>query len=301
MLTSRRIHQTTSDRIWSWAFLLPVVAVLMIAAFIPLGYGLVLSFHRYKLTIASSRPAFIGLQNYINMFKDEIFLKSLSNNILFALMSVSVEMIVGVMVAMMLSDDNRLSRLLTTFLMVPMIIAPVASGTLWRMMVDRTYGVVNYLLGFVGIPPVSWIGDYRIALYTIVFVDCWQFIPFVALLVLSSIKSIPNSFLDAARVDGASPWKVFTKVVLPITSPVIIIVAMIRFIDAFKIFDVVFVMTQGGPGNATEMLPTYIYRQGIKFLDVGYSSATAILFILAMSLVAAVFIRLQRLQLRRLG
>jgi multiple sugar transport system permease protein len=301
MLISRRIHQTTSDRIWSWGFLLPVVVVLMIAAFIPLGYGLVLSFHRYKLTIASSRPAFIGLQNYINMFKDEIFIKSLTNNVLFALMSVSVELIVGVMVAMMLSDDNRMSRLMTTFLMVPMIIAPVASGTLWRMMVDRTYGVVNYLLSFVGIPPVSWIGDYRIALYTIVFVDCWQFIPFVALLVLSSIKSIPNSFLDAARVDGASPWKVFTKVVLPITSPVIIIVAMIRFIDAFKIFDVVFVMTQGGPGNATEMLPTYIYRQGIKFLDVGYSSATAILFILAMSLIAAVFIRLRNLQLRRLG
>jgi len=301
MLISRNIHQTTADRIWSWAFLLPVVAVLMIAAFVPLGYGLVLSFHKYKLTIASSRPAFIGLQNYINMFKDEIFIKSLTNNVLFAVLSVSIELVIGVMVAMMLSDDNRMSRLLITFLMVPMIIAPVAAGTLWRMMVDRTYGVVNYLLSFVGIPPVSWIGDYRIALYTVVLVDCWQFIPFVALLVLSSIKSIPHSFLDAARVDGASPWQVFTKVVLPITSPVIIIVAMIRFIDAFKIFDVIFVMTQGGPGNATEMLPTYIYRQGIKFLDVGYSSATAILFIIAMSLIATVFIRLRSLQLRRLG
>jgi multiple sugar transport system permease protein len=301
MLISRHIHQTASDRIWSWAFLLPVVAVLMIAAFIPLGYGLVLSFFRYKLTIATSRPAFIGLQNYFNMFRDEIFIKSLTNNVVFALLSVSIELGIGVMVAMMLSDDNRMSRLMTTFLMVPMIIAPVAAGTLWRMMLDRTYGVVNYLLSFVGIPPVSWIGDYRIALYTVVFVDCWQFIPFVALLVLSSIKSIPQSFLDSARVDGASPWKVFTKVVLPITSPVIIIVAMIRFIDAFKIFDVVFVMTQGGPGNATEMLPTYIYRQGIKFLDVGYSSATAILFIIAMSLIAWVFLRLRSLQLRRLG
>jgi multiple sugar transport system permease protein len=235
------------------------------------------------------------------MFRDELFIKSLTNNVLFAVLSVSVEIVVGVMVAMLLSDDNRLSRLLTTFLMVPMIVAPVAAGTLWRMMVDRTYGVVNYLLSFVGIPPVSWIGDYRIAIYTIVFVDCWQFVPFVAILVLSSIKAIPTSFLDAARVDGASPWKVFTKVVLPIASPVIIIVAMIRFIDAFKIFDVIFVMTQGGPGNATEMLPTYIYRQGIKFLDVGYSSATAVLFIIAMSVVAWGFIRLRNLQLRRLG
>ncbi|MEW5816675.1 MAG: sugar ABC transporter permease, partial [Spirochaetota bacterium] len=122
-----------------------------------------------------------------------------------------------------------------------------------------------------------------------------------AILILSSIKSIPDSFLDAARVDGASPWKVFLKVILPIISPVIIIVAMIRFIDAFKVFDTIFVMTQGGPGNATEMLPTYIYRQGIKFLNVGYSSATAILFIIAMSLVAWAFMRLRTYQLGRLG
>ncbi|UCF99166.1 MAG: sugar ABC transporter permease [Spirochaetaceae bacterium] len=289
------------DKVYSWLFVLPVAAVLMIAAFIPLGYGLVLSVHRYKLNIAASRPVFIGLQNYIGMFTDELFLKSLSNNVFFAVLSVSAELIVGVIVAMMLSDDNRMSRLLITFLMVPMIIAPVASGTLWRMMLDRTYGIINYLLTLIGLQPVSWLGDYRIAIYTIILIDCWQFIPFVAILVLSSIKSIPTSFLDAARVDGASPWQVFTKVVLPITSPVIIIVAMIRFIDAFKIFDVVFVMTQGGPGNATEMLPTYIYRQGIKFLDVGYSSATAIMFILVMSLVAWGFIRLRNSQLRRLG
>ena len=123
----------------------------------------------------------------------------------------------------------------------------------------------------------------------------------VALLVLSSIKAISKDIIDAARVDGASPWRVFIKVVLPITSPVIIIVAMIRFIDAFKIFDTIFVMTQGGPGSATEMLPTYIYRQGIKFLRVGYSSATAILFITSMSIIAWGFIRLRTRQLKRLG
>lgn len=301
MLITRSIYQTKTDKVYSWLFILPVILILLIAAFIPLGYGLVLSFHRFKLNIAGSRPVFVGLNNYLGMFKDEIFLKALSNNIFFALLSVSVELVIGVIVAMMLSDDNKISRLMITLLMVPMIVAPVAAGTLWRMMLDRTYGVINYIITLVGLQPVSWIGDYRIAIYTIIMVDCWQFIPFVAILVLSSIKSIPKSFLDAARVDGASPWKVFIMVVLPITAPVIIVVAMIRFIDAFKVFDVIFVMTQGGPGNATEMLPTYIYRQGIKFLDVGYSSATAILFILVMSLVAWGFMRLRDYQLRRLG
>ena len=226
---------------------------------------------------------------------------SLRNNVIFAALSVSVELVIGVVVAMMLSDDSKLSRGLISILLIPMIIAPVVSGTLWRMMVDRTYGVVNYLLSFVGIPPVSWIGDPKIALYTVTFVDTWQYIPFVAVLVLSSIKALPTSFLDAARVDGASPWKVFWKIILPIISPVIIIVAMIRFIDAFKVFDTIFVMTQGGPGNATEMLPTYIYRQGIKFLNIGYSSATAIVFVISMSLIAWAFSRLRDRQLRRLG
>jgi multiple sugar transport system permease protein len=300
MLISRSISHDRADKIYSWLFLLPVFVILLIAAFIPLGYGFGLSFFKYKLNLQQS-PLFVGLENYIDLFRDELFLQSLKNNIAFAFMSVAIEIVIGIIIAMLLSDDNSFSRIATTFLLIPMIIAPVASGTLWKMMLDRTYGIVNYLLSFVGLPAVSWLADFRIAIYTIVFVDAWQFIPFVAILVLSSIKSIPKSFLDAARVDGASPLKVFTRIVLPITAPVIIIVAMVRFIDAFKVFDTIFVMTQGGPGNATEMLPTYIYRQGIKFLKVGYSSATAILFITVMSLIAWQFIRLRSKQLRRVG
>ncbi|HUJ73997.1 MAG TPA: sugar ABC transporter permease, partial [bacterium] len=245
--------------------------------------------------------AFIGLKNYLDIFSDELTLRSLRNNAIFAGLSVSFELIMGTILAMILSDDRRFARVLVSILMVPMIVAPVVAGTLWRMMLDRTYGVVNYLLSFLGIPGISWIGDPKIALYTIVLVDAWQFIPFVAVLVLSSIKAMPRSFLDAARVDGASPWKVFWRIILPVTSPVIIIVAMLRFIDAFKVFDTIFVMTQGGPGNATEMLPTYIYRQGIKFLNIGYSSATAVLFVIAMSAIAWLFQKLRDRQLLRIG
>jgi len=300
MLTTRAAYQSRTDRTLSWLFVLPVIVILLIAAFIPLGWGAWLSLFRYKLNLPAAR-AFIGLKNYLDIFTDELTMLSLRNNVIFAALSVSVELVIGVVVAMMLSDDTKLSRGLISILLIPMIIAPVVSGTLWRMMADRTYGVVNYLLSFVGIPPVSWIGDPKIALYTVIFVDTWQYIPFVAVLVLSSIKSLPTSFLDAARVDGASPWKVFWKIILPIISPVIIIVAMIRFIDAFKVFDTIFVMTQGGPGNATEMLPTYIYRQGIKFLNIGYSSATAIVFVISMSLIAWAFSRLRDRQLKRLG
>ncbi|MCX7040942.1 MAG: sugar ABC transporter permease, partial [Spirochaetes bacterium] len=300
MIATRTAYQSTTDKALSWLFVLPVIIILLLAAFIPLGWGLYLSFFRYKLNIPSA-TAFIGLKNYLNIFTDELTILSLRNNIIFAAVSVCAELLVGVVIAMMLSGDTRLSRGLVSILMVPMIIAPVAAGTLWRMMLDRTYGVINYLLSFVGVPPILWLGDPKIALYTVAFVDAWLYIPFVAVLVLSSIKAMPTSFLDAARVDGASPWKVFWWIILPIISPVIIIVAMLRFIDAFKVFDTIFVMTQGGPGNATEMLPTYIYRQGIKFLNIGYSSATAIVFVIAMSVVAYAFQKLRDRQLARLG
>ncbi len=300
MLVTRTLYQSRTDKALSWVFVLPVILILLATAFIPLGWGLYLSFFRYKLNMPSA-TAFIGLKNYLDILGDELTLRSLRNNAIFAGLSVSVELVIGIVLAMILSDDRRYTRVLVSILMVPMIVAPVVAGTLWRMMLDRTYGVVNYLLSFLGVPGISWIGDPKIALYTIVLVDAWQFIPFVAVLVLSSIKAMPRSFLDAARVDGASPWKVFWSVILPVTSPVIIIVAMLRVIDAFKVFDTIFVMTAGGPGNATEMLPTYIYRQGIKFLNIGYSSATAVLFVIVMSVIAWLFQRLRDRQLARIG
>jgi len=300
MLISRHIVQSRRDVLYSWLFLIPVFVILSITAFIPLGFGFGLSFFKYKLNLQRA-PIFNGIGNYIEIFQDELFIDAVKHNIFFAVLAVSTEMTIGIVIAMMLSDDSKITRLLISLLMIPMIIAPVAAGTLWRMMLDRTYGIVNYLLTLVGLPAVSWIGDYRIAIYTIIFVDCWQFTPFVAILVLSSIKAIPITLIDAARVDGASPLKVFTRIVLPITAPVIIIIAMIRFIDAFKVFDTIFVMTQGGPGTATEMLPTYIYRQGIKFLRIGYSSAAAVLFIISMSLIAWGFIHLRTKQLERIG
>jgi len=299
MLSDRHIIQSKRDVLYSWLFLVPVFIILSITAFIPLGFGFGLSFFKYKLNLQRA-PIFNGIGNYIEIFHDELFIDAVKHNIFFAMLAVSIEMGLGTVIGVMLSDDSKLNRFLITFLMIPMIIAPVAAGTLWRMMLDKTYGIVNYLFTLIGLPAVSWTGDYHVAIYTIIFVDCWQFIPFVAILVLSSIKAIPTTLIDAARVDGATPLKVFNRIVLPIISPVIIIVAMIRFVDAFKVFDTIFVMTQGGPGSATEMLPTYIYRQGIKFLRVGYSALAADLFITFMSIIAWGFIYLRTKQLRRI-
>lgn len=301
MLVMRRIHATRKDRVMSWLFLLPVFLILAIAALIPLAYGLGLSFTNYQLSNPDVHTKFIGLGNYIELFKSQLFQQSVRNNVIFALLSVSLELIAGTFLAMFLANEDRITRVVTTIVLIPMVIAPVASGTLWRMMLDRTYGVISYLLGFLGVPAIGYLANYKIAIYAIVFVDFWQFTPYVAILVLSSVKAIPRSFIDSALVDGANLWRIFRSMILPIISPVVIIVAMIRFIDAFKVFDTVYVMTQGGPGNATLMLPNYIYQQGIQFFKVGYSSATAFVFISVMFLLSFVFIRLRTRQLRKLG
>ena len=299
MLIVRRIHQNRSDKIISWLFLVPVFVVLIAAAFIPLGYGLGLSLTNYTLGQAHSH--FIGLGNYIELFKSELFQQSVRNNVFFAVVAVGLEMVFGTILAMIISEDSQLNRLGTTIMLIPMVIAPVAAGILFRMMLDQQYGVVDYLLTLVGLPRVGWLSDYRVAIYSIIMVDVWEFTPYVAILVVSSIKAIPKSFIEAALVDGASLGRIFLKVILPIISPVLIVVAMIRFIDAFKVFGTVYTMTQGGPGNSTLMLPNYIYEQGVNLFRVGFSSASAFVFILAMFLIAFIFIRMRTAMLRRLG
>ena len=299
MLVIRRVHQNRLDKVLSWVFLLPVFLVLAMAAFVPLGYGLGLSFTNF--TLGEIHTHFIGLANYVELLKSQLFQQAVRNNVLFAVMAVGLEMIFGTIVAMIISQDSRLNRAVTTVALIPMVIAPVAAGILFRMMLDQQYGVVDYLLSLVGLPRIGWLSDYHVAIYSIVMVDLWQFTPYVAILVVSSIKAIPKSFIEAALVDGASLGKIFRIIILPIISPVLIVVAMIRFIDAFKVFGTVYTMTQGGPGNATLMLPNYIYEQGVNLFRVGFSTASAFVFILAMFILAFFFIRFRTLQLRRLG
>ncbi|MFW5811879.1 MAG: carbohydrate ABC transporter permease, partial [Alkalispirochaetaceae bacterium] len=297
MIINRKIHQNRQDKLLSWLFLIPVLLILVVAAFIPLAFGLGLSVTNYEPGIENTQ--FVGLANYVRLFTAELFQQSVRNNILFALMAVGLELIFGTFLAIIISHDSRGNRLLTTIVLIPMTIAPVAAGILWRLLLDRTYGAVNYFLSFFGVEAIGWLSDHRVALYSIAMVDFWQFTPFVAILIVSSIKGVPRSFVEAALADGASQFKIIYKIVLPMIAPTLVIVAMIRFIDAFKVFGTVFVMTGGGPGNATLLLPNYIYQEGIRFFKVGFSSAIAMVFIAFMFLLAGLFIKLRNAQMRR--
>ena len=287
------IRKITDDRAVSWTFLAPASLILLVTAVAPLCYSFYISFLKYKLNTPNATPEFIGLENYIRIFQTDLFKTCLKNTAVFAVISVALEIVLGVILAMMLANNKKSTRIILSILLIPMIMAPVASGTLWRMMFDRSTGIVNYLLTLIGMEPVNFLGSSKTAIFSVIFVDVWRLTPWVTVLVTSGLKGISSSYIEAAVIDGATRWDVFHHIIMPLIRPVLMIVLMMRFTDAFKVFDTVYVMTGGGPGNSTEMLPNYIYNQALKYMNVGYAAALAFVFIGAMAILSFVFIRMR--------
>jgi len=289
--TNRLSLSKRKDTWAAWSFLVPASLFLFVTSFLPLLYSAYLSFFRFKMNLPKAVPLFIGLENYARVFTDSQLATSALNTLVFALASVSVEMALGLMVALAISGDGKINRVALAIFIVPMIMAPVAAGTLWRMMLDSATGVVNYLLSLLGISGVSWLANTTTAMVSVIFVNIWQLTPWVTVVVAAGLKALPQDCIQAALVDGATPFQVFRRIVLPLIMPLLTVILMIRFIDAFKVFDTVYVMTGGGPGLATEMLPNFIYKQGLKYFDAGYAGAMAVLFVLAMTLVVLLFVK----------
>lgn len=288
------IKSRKSEKAACWAFLAPTLIFLAITALFPLIYSVYLSFFRLKLNMPNQTPAFVGLSNYIKMLSDTMLHISTVNTVVFALVSVTLEVVLGLMVAMVICSDKLWSRVATSIFMIPMIMAPVAIGTLWRMIMDPSTGVLNYFLSLLGISPVQWLADPTMAKVSVLLVNVWQLTPWVTVICSAGLKALPQDCIQAALVDGATPRQIFWKVVLPLLKPVLVIVVMMRFTDAFKVFDTVYTMTNGGPGTATEMLPNFIYKQGLRYYDAGYAAALAIVFVLTMALITLFFLHLRK-------
>lgn len=285
--------RVSEDQVTTWLFLMPALIIVLVAVIIPLCNSFLLSFEKVRINVPGFVPQFVGLENYLRMLDDPVFIRSVQNTVFFAFASVPVELVLGTMLAMMLSGDGTGARIMRSIMLIPMIMAPVAAGTMWRMMLDKNTGIINYLFTFIRIPAVDWLGNPKLAIISVILVDVWRMTPWFALLLISGIKSIPGDTIEAALVDGASKWKCFHYVILPQLYRVLTLILMLRVIDAFKVFDIVFVMTGGGPGMATEMLPNYIYAQGLRYFDAGYAAALALVFIAAMAILSAVFIFLR--------
>lgn len=283
------------ERLVLLLFLAPSVFFLLVTSVYPLLNSLRLSFYSWNMTIPFSKPQWYGLGNYTRLLDDPAFWNSVKVTLLFVGSAVTIELILGLGLALLATSGVRAMGLIRTVLLFPLMMTPVVAGVLWRNLFHSSYGVINHLIGLLGIPPQTWLGSIYLALPSVIVVEIWMQLPVVAFVLAAGISSLPTDMYKAAAVDGASPWQVFRMITLPLLKPVILVILLLRIMDAFKVFDIVFMLTYGGPGTKTEVLSLLIYKTGLKFLQIGQAGAMSWLFLLVIFVISFFFIReLQR-------
>lgn len=280
-------RQQRRDRL---IFLVPSMTVLAVLLVYPLAYSLGLSFYNYYLPVP--RTTFVGLDNFRFILADDAFWEALDVTARFTGAAVAIEVVLGIAVALLLDARIPCRRFVNTVVLLPMAITPAVAGLLMRWMFESNWGLVNYFLGLVGVRGPGWTGDPAWALWSIIFADVWQNTPFVILVVYAGLQSVPVEPLEAAMVDGASRAQTLAHVVFPFLRPLVLFVLIIRSMDAFRIFDQVFVMTGGGPGTTTQTITFYNYVMAFRQLRMGRASALGVITLLILSLVIGAWIYL---------
>ncbi|MEO9572584.1 MAG: sugar ABC transporter permease [Tateyamaria sp.] len=277
-----------ANRLTPYMFMAPAIVIMALALMYPLGYMIWGSFRDWNPSQTIGEAEFVGLKNYITLWGDPNFHESLGVTLRFAFFVVSIEMVLGVGLALLLDRDIRGISVLRTMFILPMMIAPVVVGLMWRYMYHPTVGTFNRFLDGIGLPTVDWLGQH--ALMSIIIADIWQWTPFIFILSLAALQSLPRSALEAARIDGATAWQQVIHIKLPLMMPVLIVTGLLRLIDAFKVLEVILVMTEGGPGLSTEILALRISRTATEFRELGVAAAMSnYLLILLLLLTVAMF------------
>lgn len=280
-----------------WApalFLAPAVLTLLAVGFYPTAVAVVTSFRAYLVSKPQVPKDFVGFANYLTVLGDPTFWQALGRTFGFLLLVLPVELALGLGLALMLHKPGLglLATLLRVSLVIPMATTFAVVGLVGRLLFNDQFGVVNYGLGSVGLPAVQWLGQPTTAFLAVALMDVWQWTPFVALVLLAGLTMVPPEIEEAARLDAGGQWDILRHVQLPFLLPGITAVLILRTADILKLFDVIFVMTRGGPGSATELIAVYIQRVGFRVFDQGVASAQAILLLVITVLLSRLYIRL---------
>ena len=270
--------QVRHDWPWLVAFVLPAFILVVVVQFYPLAYSAYLSVQEWSLTKSQEPIGYVGLANFQKVLNSEAFNRAVKNSFYITGGTILLQMLLGMGLAYLTMGTGWLMRGARTILIIPMVIAPVAAGTLWRMMLNQRSGLVNYLLDLVGVEGPAWLATPNWALISVMILEMWQGIPFVMLVVAAAITSIPDELLEAASIDGASRWKAFLKVELPLLTPLLALTLMYRMLDSLLNLDSVYSLTFGGPGYSTYTLTFYIYDLGLRSFNFGRAAAASWLF-----------------------
>ncbi|MEW9304363.1 carbohydrate ABC transporter permease [Labrys portucalensis] len=274
-----------------WPFILP--ALLLVAAVIvfPWLFTVGMSANAWQV---GSAPRFVGLENYIRLAGDMRFWESMWHTLTYTVLSVVAPLILGTLAALVFDSKMPLRGLLRGIFVMPMMATPVAVALVWTMMFHPQLGVLNYLLSLVGIPAQAWIFEQGTVIPSLVLVETWQWTPLIMLIVLGGLASMPREPFEGAEIDGANAWQKFRYITLPMILPFMMIAVIIRSIDALKSFDIIYAMTQGGPGTASETINLYLYNVAFSYYDIGYGSAIAVVFFIIIIVMSLVLLHLRQ-------
>ncbi len=276
-------HTSRAQR-YGW-FALPATVVILAVIVFPWLFTGWMSTHDWSVT---GEHAFVGLGNYLKLATDPRFLESVVRTAWFTVLATLIPIVLGVWAALVFHREFPLRGLLRTVFTMPMMATPVAVALVWTMMFHPQLGVLNYLLSLIGLPPFAWVYDPNTVIPTLVLVEVWHWTPLVMLIVLGGLAGLPTDPFDSALIDGASNWQMFRFITWPLILPYVMIALVIRTIDSLKVFDTIAVISQGGPGTASETLNYLLYLQAFQFYHIGYASAIVVVFfviIIALSLV----------------
>ncbi|MCX8061333.1 MAG: sugar ABC transporter permease [Anaerolineales bacterium] len=272
-------------------YIAPSFIVLGVVLLYPLGYSLWLSFHRWTMRTFRQGVPFVGFENYSTLFSSPDFLNSIRITFTFVFLAICFEFLLGMALALLLNHEIKGKGIFRSLILLPMMCTNVVIGLTWRLLLHYQYGLVNYYLGVLGFAPVEWLSSPKVAMASVVLVDVWNTTSFVALMLLAGLQSLPEEPFEAARIDGANSVQTFFYLTLPLLRPIILVALLWRFIDTFRIFDVIYLLTAGGPARVTETVSIYVYRYGFQAFNLGIASAASFIMLLIMLVIAGILAR----------
>jgi len=286
-----------ADRNFKYFLVGPSILVLLLIGIFPLVYLLVVSFQ--GITMTETDTGFVGLRNFAHLFHDQRLWEALLHTVIFTAIALPIELVLGLAMAQLFLDRMPGRAVFVALLVLPVVVSPIVSGATWSLMFDNRFGPINQILGWIAghEMPLLWTINPHLVYPSIIAAEIWQWTPFMFLLLLAALANVDKSQLEAAAIDGASYWRTFFKIVLPAIWPVMAVAILIRGLDLFRLFDIIWALTSGGPGTMTETLSIFTYVKGFQQFETSYTAAVALLIIVLLSVV--VFAALRRVALAR--
>ena len=284
-----RVWAKAADVVSRWAFMAPAAVILGAMLAYPIFYTIQISFSKFDL-MTFSAVEWVGWENYAEVMGDYRFWASMKVTLIYLAFALPLQIVLGFGIAFLINAEWRGRNTIRALFIIPMVVAPVVAGGIWRMILDPLWGIVNYFLGLVGLGPMDWFGDPNLAMTAIIIIDTWRWTPFVVLIATAALLSLPRDVFEAAEIDGANWWSMLWSITLPLLVPIIAATFVVRWLGAVKMFDIALAATYGGPGGATNVINLFIYEEAFRSLRFAESAAMAVIVLVLTMVLTGIFL-----------